>query len=207
MRIQRRRGTGAGRQLGALEAYLKRIFDLCLVFILSPIAVLITAIALALVKLDSPGPGMFKQLRVGMEEKTFVLFKIRTMSSDMDDRPSHEAAQSSITKIGKFLRRTKIDELPQLWNVLTGDMSFVGPRPCLPLQIKLIEERRNLGVFAVPPGITGLAQVLGYDMSDPERLASTDKQYLIEQSLIYDIILLAKTIAGSGSGDGVKPGQ
>ncbi|MGI9360765.1 MAG: sugar transferase [Parasphingorhabdus sp.] len=183
---------------------MKRIFDLCLSIILLPLAVPPIMIALVLVKLDSPGPAIFKQQRVGLHEKIFTVFKIRTMSSDMDDRPSHEATQSSITKIGKFLRRSKIDELPQLLNVITGDMSFVGPRPCLPIQVDLIEARRKLGVFASPPGITGLGQVLGYDMSDPELLASTDRQYLDKRSFTYDIILLAKTFTGSGSGDRIR---
>ena len=184
---------------------MKRIFDLFLSILLLPFALPLTLIALVLVKLDSPGPAIFQQQRVGLNEKTFILFKVRTMSSDMDDRPSHDATQSSITRVGKLLRSSKIDELPQLLNVMNGDMSFVGPRPCLPIQVELIEARRKLHVFDVVPGITGLAQVLGYDMSNPQRLAFIDCQYLDERSFIYDIILLAKTLTGAGSGDRVRP--
>jgi O-antigen biosynthesis protein WbqP len=124
------------------------------------------------------------------------------------DLPTHEVASVSVTPLGRYLRQFKIDELPQLWNVLTGDMSLVGPRPCLPSQHELIEARRRLGVFEISPGITGLAQVNGVDMSDPNRLAQMDAQYAGTQSLIGDLRLLMATLRGHGVGvDQVIPSR
>ena len=117
---------------------------------------------------------------------------------------SHEIGVQAVTRVGSILRRFKIDELPQIWNVLRGDMSFVGPRPCLPSQLELISERNKLGVFSVRPGITGLAQVRGVDMSTPVRLAQIDSEYLMTRSLRRDIGLMAGTIAGRGWGDPAK---
>jgi O-antigen biosynthesis protein WbqP len=107
---------------------------------------------------------------------------------------------SSVTALGEHLRRFKIDELPQLCNVLMGDMSLVGPRPCLPSQVDLVEARRQLGVLAVRPGITGLAQVNGVDMSDASRLAAIDAQYVRTQSLFGDLRLIMATLRGRGVG-------
>jgi O-antigen biosynthesis protein WbqP len=120
------------------------------------------------------------------------------------DAPSHETKASAITPVGHFLRRTKLDELPQLWNILKGEMSFVGPRPCLPSQVELIAARRRRGVYAIRPGITGVAQVAGVDMSDPERLAKLDAVYLAEYSLMTDLRLIMATLFGAGRGDRVR---
>ena len=109
-------------------------------------------------------------------------------------RATHEISPSAVTSVGSKLRAFKFDELPQLWNVLVGEMSLVGPRPCLPNQVQLIAERRKRNVFAVRPGITGLAQVQGVDMSDPERLAEIDQTYVHTRSLGMDLQLLVKTI-------------
>ena len=106
-----------------------------------------------------------------------------------------------MTRSGRWIRRLKIDELPQLWNVLRGDMSFVGPRPCLPSQLVLIEARREVGVLALQPGITGVAQVAGLDMSDPARLAVADSAYCGAWSIGRDLNLLVRTFAGQGGGD------
>jgi O-antigen biosynthesis protein WbqP len=107
---------------------------------------------------------------------------------------------SAVTALGEHLRRFKIDELPQLYNVLAGDMSLVGPRPCLPSQTDLVAARRQLGVFEVRPGITGLAQVNGIDMSDANRLAEIDAQYVRTQSLMGDFRLIMATLRGQGVG-------
>jgi O-antigen biosynthesis protein WbqP len=104
-----------------------------------------------------------------------------------------------LTRVGSFLRRYRLDELPQLLNVLLGDMSLVGPRPCLPSQNELVEARRRLGVFEVPPGITGLAQVGGIDMSDPDRLAKVDAQYVCSRSFAGDLKLIWATLRGPAS--------
>ena len=120
------------------------------------------------------------------------------------DVPSHEAENSMVTRTGRFIRRLKLDELPQIWNVLLGQMSFVGPRPCLPSQDELRKERRNNAVFSVRPGITGLAQVIGIDMSSPQKLAKIDGDYVKRLSMVTDLRLIFATIFGKGFGDAVK---
>ena len=128
-------------------------------------------------------PVFFSQIRVGKHKEAFVLFKLRTLPKDTPWVGSHLLDESSIDKYGTFLRRTKLDELPQLWNVLKGDMSIVGPRPCLFTQIDVIESRDKKGVFDVKPGITGLAQIRGVDMSNPLLLARMDKELIDTLSL------------------------
>lgn len=119
--------------------------------------------------------------------------------------PTHQAAAAHVTALGKFLRQSKLDELPQLWNVLWGEMSLVGPRPCLPTQAELIDERRQRGVLNIRPGITGLAQVRGIDMSDPVVLAEIDAEYLRIHSFAVDLKILFRTFfVGSGRGDRIK---
>ena len=122
------------------------------------------------------------------------------MYSGTANLPTHQVEASAVTSLGELLRRFKIDELPQLWNVLLGDMSLVGPRPCLPSQAELVEARKRLGVFTVRPGITGLAQVSGVDMSDANRLAEIDGQYVRTQSLVGDLRLIWATLRGQGVG-------
>jgi O-antigen biosynthesis protein WbqP len=179
----------------------KRAFDIaCAIFGGIVLLPLIVALALA-VRLTSPGPGLFQQVRVGREQRLFVCYKLRTMTTGTGDRPSHETAPSAITPLGKVLRRTKLDELPQLWNIVKGEMSFVGPRPCLPGQLHLIEARRARGVYSLRPGITGVAQVRGVDMSDPEALANLDALYLKQMSVRRDIQLIWQTVRGAGRGD------
>ena len=117
---------------------------------------------------------------------------------------THLADASAVTPFGRFLRRTKLDELPQVWNVLRGEMSLVGPRPCLPNQDELIAERQKRGVFEVRPGITGLAQVNGIDMSDPVKLATVDAQ-MIESLTLRDYFrFIVLTATGKGSGDRIR---
>lgn len=150
------------------------------------------------------GSPIFVQERVGRNKKPFKLIKFRTMSVETKSVASHLASNASITKLGNFLRKTKIDELPQLINVMKGEMSLVGPRPNLFNQEELIKERDALGVYDVLPGVTGLAQVQNIDMSTPELLAKTDKQ-MIETLTIKDYFkYIIMTATGSGSGDAVK---
>jgi O-antigen biosynthesis protein WbqP len=122
------------------------------------------------------------------------------MYSGTANLPTHQVEASAVTPIGELLRRFKIDELPQLWNVLLGDMSLVGPRPCLPSQIELVDARERLGVFTVRPGITGLAQISGVDMSDPQRLAEIDARYVRTQTVPGDLKLIWATLRGQGVG-------
>lgn len=157
-----------------------------------------------LVGLSDTGSPIFRQERVGRNQKPFVLMKFRTMSVDTASVASHLASTSSITKLGGFLRRTKLDELPQLWNVLKGEMSLVGPRPGLFNQTELTEARDAKGVFAVRPGITGLAQISDIDMSTPELLAETDAKMVRDMSLKNYFVYIIKTVTGNGSGDRVK---
>ncbi len=159
---------------------------------------------LLILGLFDTGSPLFFQVRVGRNEKPFRLVKFRTMRADTLSVATHLADASAVTSFGRFLRRTKLDELPQLWNVLKGEMSLVGPRPCLPNQIELIEARRKLGVFAARPGITGLAQVNGIDMSTPELLSETDAQMLKTLSLSSYLKYILLTVSGKGSGDRIK---
>jgi len=153
--------------------------------------------------LDTGSP-IFRQVRVGRNKRPFTLVKFRTMRPDTASVASHLASASAITPFGGFLRKTKLDELPQLWNVLKGEMSLVGPRPCLFNQEELIAERDQRGVFAYRPGITGLAQVNEIDMSTPELLAETDQKMLSNLSLKHYFKYIFMTVAGKGSGDRVK---
>lgn len=161
-------------------------------------------ILIYIVGLFDTGSPLFFQVRVGREKKPFTLIKFRTMRPDTASVASHLADFSAITSLGRFLRRTKLDELPQLWNVLIGDMSLVGPRPCLFNQIELINERQQRGVFKARPGITGLAQVNNIDMSTPKLLAKTDADMLKKLTLSTYFKYIIMTVSGKGSGDGVK---
>jgi O-antigen biosynthesis protein WbqP len=152
------------------------------------------------IRIETPGPAIFSQVRIGRGARQFICYKLRTMYRATASLPTHHVDASAITPLGAHLRRFKLDELPQLYNVLRGDMSLVGPRPCLPTQLELIEARRRLGVFDVRPGITGLAQVRGIDMSDPERLAQVDAQYAREMSISADARLILATLCGGGMG-------
>jgi|TARA_Y100001968_G_C19259139_1_gene668377 lipopolysaccharide/colanic/teichoic acid biosynthesis glycosyltransferase len=180
-----------------------RFFDL--VFSLSglvlgfPVLLLLT-----LIGLFDTGSPIFMQERVGRHKKPFVLVKFRTMKKDTASVASHLASAEAITPFGKFLRRTKLDELPQLWNVLKGEMSLVGPRPCLFNQEELIAAREQRGVLQARPGITGLAQVNDIDMSTPDLLAETDARMLAELNLLNYFRFIIQTVTGKGSGDRVK---
>lgn len=183
---------------------MKRITDLAIAVLSLPLAAPLILICMALVRLTSPGSAIFRQTRVGLHEQRFTCYKLRTMHANTRNAPSHETAASAVTPIGKWLRRLKLDELPQLWNIVRGDMSFVGPRPCLPSQVELIAERRARGLYALRPGITGVSQVAGIDMSDPERLAASDAAYLKNMSLATDLRLILATGLGAGRGDRVR---
>jgi O-antigen biosynthesis protein WbqP len=182
---------------------LKRPLDFALALVLLPFAgPLLLALAL-LVRLTSPGPALFRQVRVGRGGRPFVCLKLRTMRQGTANLPSHEIGASVVTGFGRLLRAGKLDELPQLWNILAGEMSFVGPRPCLPTQTGLVEARRRLGLEELRPGVTGVSQIAGVDMRDAERLAALDATYLSELSLTKDLRLLARTFFGAGRGDRV----
>ncbi|UUA71431.1 sugar transferase [Cellvibrio sp. QJXJ] len=180
-----------------------RVFD----FLFSFFGILIgipVFIIIFIVGMFDTGSPLFFQQRVGKNKKPFVLIKFRTMTVDTKDVASHLAPAASVTPLGKFLRKTKLDELPQLWNVLVGDMSLVGPRPCLFNQTELISAREALAVFNVRPGITGLAQVKNIDMSTPDLLAKTDRKMLESLNLSAYFKYIFITVLGGGYGDAIK---
>lgn len=162
-------------------------------------------LAIYVLGLFDTGSPLFRQERVGRHQKPFVLVKFRTMKIDTASVASHLASSASITRMGAFLRKTKLDELPQLWNVLKGEMSLVGPRPGLFSQQELTTERAQRGVFDVRPGITGLAQVSDIDMSTPKLLAETDQRMIRELTLAHYFKYILMTVLGKGAGDRVRP--
>jgi len=178
-----------------------RIFDVVfsligLVF-LSPLLIAVFFLSL----IFQPGSPLFMQKRVGRDEKIFTLIKFRTMKPETGSMGTHEVSPNQVTTWGRLLRKSKIDELPQLWNVLKGEMSLVGPRPCLPSQHELISYRRKLNVFNVRPGITGLAQIRGIDMSNAEFLAQTDAGMIRSMSVFGYFNYIVLTLCGWGFGD------
>jgi len=183
----------------AMTRFLDVLFSVVGLFVLAPLILLVMVMGW----LDTRSP-LFRQERVGHIQQPFVLVKFRTMRLDTTSVASHLADASAITPLGNFLRRTKLDELPQLWNVLKGEMSLVGPRPCLFNQQGLIEERAKRGVYRVRPGITGLAQIQGIDMSTPELLAETDAKMLETMNLRNYFRYIFLTILGKGTGDRVR---
>lgn len=176
-------------------------------FVLALVGLLVTFPVLILVTMIGffdTGSPIFIQERVGKHKKPFKLIKFRTMRVDTASVASHLASTSSITPFGGFLRKTKLDELPQLWNVLKGEMSLVGPRPGLFNQQELTDARDKCGVFNARPGITGLAQVSDIDMSTPELLAETDAKMLKSLSIADYFKYILMTVTGKGSGDRVR---
>lgn len=174
------------------------VFSLLGLIVGFPLLLLLTLMGL----LDTGSP-IFRQVRVGRHQKPFTLIKFRTMAVDTASVATHLASSASITRFGHFLRRTKLDELPQLWNVLKGEMSLVGPRPGLFNQQELTEERAKRHVFDVRPGITGLAQVSEIDMSTPVLLAETDQKMIECLGLTDYFRYIFLTVAGKGAGDRV----
>ena len=182
----------------------KRIFDVIVSLFSILILLPVMAIIAVAVRRSSPGPAMFVQPRVGKGEQSFNCYKFRTMAIGAPVAGSHDVSESWITPTGRWLRSTKLDELPQLFNVLRGDMSLVGPRPCLPNQEEVVRARRARNVFTVRPGITGPAQLSSIYMSSPVMLAKADGEYISSQSFFLDLKIILETIAGRGSGDAVR---
>ena len=188
---------------------LKRIFDflmsLIAIIILSPV-ILIVALA---VKFTSPGPILFKQRRIGKDNVEFEIYKFRTMRIDTPNVPTHllENPEQWITPVGKFLRKTSLDELPQLFNILKGEMSIVGPRPALYNQIDLRDMRTVVGVHKLIPGLTGWAQINGRDEIPLSLKVRLDKEYLDRKSFLFDIKIIFMTVLSVLKSDGVQEGR
>jgi len=190
--------------------YFKRLLDIVLsaagLLVLSPV-LLVIAVA---IKLDSKGPVLFKQKRVAKGKEHFQILKFRTMYADVPkDVPTHLLAdpESKITKIGRFLRKSSLDELPQIWNILVGEMSIIGPRPALWNQFDLIAERDKYGANDVRPGLTGLAQVMGRDELPIEVKAKYDGEYAQNVTFANDVKIFFKTITSVLGAKGVKEGR
>lgn len=188
----------------------KRIIDFILslvaVILLSPLFLLISII----IKVESRGPVFFKQKRVGKNKKYFDIYKFRTMKSDTPkDMPTHllENAESYITKVGGFLRKSSLDELPQIINILKGEMSIVGPRPALWNQDDLIEEREKYGANDILPGLTGLAQISGRDELEIPVKAKLDGKYVEKVSLLFDIKIIFMTALKVFNREGIVEGK
>src|SRR5690625_3568432 len=187
----------------------KRFIDIFLsllgLIILSPIFILL----IILIKIDSKGPVFFKQKRIGIHKSHFNILKLRTMRIDTPkDTPTHllDNPDQYITRMGKFLRKTSLDELPQIWNILVGEMSVIGPRPALWNQYDLVEERDKYGVNDIPPGLTGWAQINGRDELPIEIKAKLDGEYAEGIGLWIDIKCFFGTIISVVKRDGVVEG-
>ncbi len=180
-----------------------RLFDFLFSFLgitfLFPVGVV-----LYIIGLFDTGSPIFIQERIGKNKQPFYLLKFRTMAKETKSVASHLVNKSAITRFGRFLRKTKLDELPQLINVLKGEMSLVGPRPNLFNQTDLIRERDKLGIYDVAPGITGLAQINTIDMSTPKKLAEIDARMIKNYSLSSYFKYILATIGGKGQGDRVR---
>ena len=189
--------------------FFKRLFDVAssiLAIIILGLPMLVVALV---IKLDSKGPILFKQTRIGKNKKLFKIWKFRSMYIDTDpNAPTHKLsnANSHITKVGKFIRKTSIDELPQLFNILLGKMSFVGPRPALWNQDDLILERDKYHANDVMPGLTGLAQISGRDELEIPNKAKIDGDYVIKRGFFFDIGLIFKTVFSVFKHEGIVEG-
>lgn len=192
------------------KKFLKRGFDI----VLSTVGIVAFAIPMGIIalaiKMDSKGPVFFKQKRVGLNKEHFEILKFRTMRIDTPkDVPTHELSDPKkwITKIGRILRKTSLDELPQLFNIFKGEMSIIGPRPALWNQFDLIEERDKYGANGVRPGLTGLAQINGRDELEIPVKARLDGEYVEKMSLAFDIKCFIKTIGSVIKSEGFVEGK
>ncbi len=167
------------------------IFSLLSLILFSPILLII----IILFKLNASGPIFFKQQRVGINGKLFYLYKLRTMPIDTPNLPSTETKEIKFTKFSKFLRRTNLDEIPQIFNILIGDMSFVGPRPCLISQEEIFSLRKSNNSLSIKPGLTGLAQINAFDGMSSHEKSFYDGKYLKKMSFLFDLKIILKTFS------------
>ena len=187
---------------------MKRLFDIvCSFLLLILLSPLLGAVALV-VLIDDGKPVVFKQDRVGKDERIFKIYKFRTMKKGTRNAATHDLVESGsvLTRSGKTLRRLSLDELPQLVNILKGDMSFVGPRPLIPEETEIRELRRARDVYSVRPGVTGWSQVNGRDLVDNETKARMDQEYVSRQSFLFDLKILFRTVVVVLKRDGIAEG-
>ena len=198
--------SNVANKASALYSISKRTMDIVSslvgLILLSPLFLLVAI----LIKLDSKGPIIFKQIRIGKNSKPFYIYKFRSMKIDAPNLSTEEFINASdfTTKVGKFIRKTSIDELPQLVNILKGDMSIVGPRPVIERDVRLLELRKECNVDSILPGITGLAQINGRDNIDDYEKVKYDFEYLSKRNLVLDIKIIINTVLKVAKSEGIK---
>ena len=198
--------SNVANKASALYSISKRTMDIVSslvgLILLSPLFLLVAI----LIKLDSKGPIIFKQIRIGKNSKPFYIYKFRSMKIDAPNLSTEEFINASdfTTKVGKFIRKTSIDELPQLVNILKGDMSIVGPRPVIEREVRLLEIRKECNVDSILPGITGLAQINGRDNIDDYEKVKYDFEYLSKSNLVLDIKIIINTVLKVAKSEGIK---
>ena len=198
--------SNVANKASALYSISKRTMDIVSslvgLILLSPLFLLVAI----LIKLDSKGPIIFKQIRIGKNSKPFYIYKFRSMKIDAPNLSTEEFINASdfTTKVGKFIRKTSIDELPQLVNILKGDMSIVGPRPVIEREVRLLEIRKDCNVDSILPGITGLAQINGRDNIDDYEKVKYDFEYLSKRNLVLDIKIIINTVLKVAKSEGIK---
>ena len=198
--------SNVANKASALYSISKRTMDIVSslvgLILLSPLFLLVAI----LIKLDSKGPIIFKQIRIGKNSKPFYIYKFRSMKIDAPNLSTQEFINASdfTTKVGKFIRKTSIDELPQLVNILKGDMSIVGPRPVIEREVRLLEIRKECNVDSILPGITGLAQINGRDNIDDYEKVKYDFEYLSKRNLVLDIKIIINTVLKVAKSEGIK---
>ena len=198
--------SNVANKASALYSISKRTMDIVSslvgLILLSPLFLLVAI----LIKLDSKGPIIFKQIRIGKNSKPFSIYKFRSMKRDAPNLSTEEFINASDfkTKVGKFIRKTSIDELPQLVNILKGDMSIVGPRPVIEREVRLLELRKECNVDSILPGITGLAQINGRDDIDDYEKVKYDFEYLSKRNLVLDIKIIINTVLKVAKSEGIK---
>ena len=198
--------SNVANKASALYSISKRTMDIVSslvgLILLSPLFLLVAI----LIKLDSKGPIIFKQIRIVKNSKPFYIYKFRSMKIDAPNLSTEEFINASdfTTKVGKFIRKTSIDELPQLVNILKGDMSIVGPRPVIEREVRLLEIRKECNVDSILPGITGLAQINGRDNIDDYEKVKYDFEYLSKRNLVLDIKIIINTVLKVAKSEGIK---
>ena len=198
--------SNVANKASALYSISKRTMDIVSslvgLILLLPLFLLVAI----LIKLDSKGPIIFKQIRIGKNSKPFYIYKFRSMKIDAPNLSTEEFINASdfTTKVGKFIRKTSIDELPQLVNILKGDMSIVGPRPVIEREVRLLEIRKECNVDSILPGITGLAQINGRDNIDDYEKVKYDFEYLSKRNLVLDIKIIINTVLKVAKSEGIK---
>lgn len=190
--------------------FFKRLFDICLSFMGLVVLLPVWVIVAIIIKVDSKGPVLFKQLRYGKDKKLFTIHKFRSMKVNApSDLATRDVANPDelITKVGKFIRKTSIDELPQIWDIFVGNMSIIGPRPVIEKESDLIEEREKYNANSVRPGLSGLAQISGRDVLGVEEKARLDGEYVENVSLAMDVKCFIGTILKVLKRDGIVEGD